>query len=179
MDTLTHLALSMTGGYFLLKGLNVKGPAYALPLLAVASVLIDVDNIFPRFFPGILGLHSIYVFAALLVPFIAFGLASLYTGKGQALSAYFLALALMIAGHLLFDMVNGQGIPFFYPFSKANYLIPQRGVCLGGGHWTVVREAFSECLIAPMGIAFFAYYGLITALIGFKRIVHKCNFLTR
>jgi hypothetical protein len=178
MDSLTHLVLSLSGGYILLKGLNGRVNIYALSLVAFASLFIDLDHIFNRFFSHMLYLHSVYVFILLLPPLLALLLSSRYGGMkraGRTLFVYLLAFTVFLAGHMLFDMIDGQGIPVLYPFSKANYVLPQAGICLKGGHIPslITGDSFTECIIAPMGIAFLAYYGLIFFIIALNRLVKK------
>ena len=180
MDSLTHLILSLTGGYILLKGLNGKVNLYALSLIAVAALFIDIDHIFNRFFSNTLSLHSVYVILLLSIPLFILALTSQYGSKNtkdtsRTLFVYLLIFTVFLVGHMLFDMIDGQGIPLFYPFSKTNYLLPQVGICLRGDNMpTLIKgDSFSDCIIAPFGTAFLAYYGLICSIIVLKRVFQK------
>jgi len=151
MDSLTHLMLSLAGGYLLAFGLGIKSRPYLVPAGALASLLIDVDHIPAHF--GVahtLALHNL--------PFVL--VAGAFIGVLFGLEAGLVACA-MLSGHLLLDMNTGlYGIPVFYPLSKASVMIPESWEL-----WLFSDPSYT--VVSRTGIALAAYLGLIALIIFF------------
>jgi membrane-bound metal-dependent hydrolase YbcI (DUF457 family) len=161
MDPLTHVILSLAGGYLLACGLNLKVEYYTVPLLAVASTLIDVDHLLPvRNITDTLILHNIatVVLATLIL--------RLFSGWNNAV-----ILFIMLVGHLLLDMNTGiYGIPLFYPLSTGTYLIPK-----GWEIWFLDDSRLT--FVSRTGIALSLYFGLIGLTVFMDKIRKKRRLL--
>jgi len=115
MDIITHAAAGIVLG----SPLIVEKPAVSV-CFAVGAVLPDLDA-FARLFGKLTFMkqhrtfsHSIAgtLVCALVLPTLCFGQFQLENS---------LALALGMAGHLLFDWINLYGLMLLYPFSKKRY----------------------------------------------------------
>jgi len=149
MDSLTHLILSLAGGYLLACGLRLKLRPQTIPALGAASLLIDVDHLLPHF--GIahtLVLHNVFVVLA------AAALVGYFSRKEWGVIFF-----VMLMGHLFFDMNSGiYGAPLFYPLAKTGFLIPD-----GWEVWLFNDQRYT--VVSKAGISLAAYAGLIAAVI--------------
>jgi hypothetical protein len=116
MDPLTHLIISLAAGYLISMNLGMRLGRFTIPILATASILIDVDHlILPLGVSGTLVLHNFLAVVALAILMRwAFGF------------EHALLFGCMLVGHLILDMNTGvYGIPFLYPLAGWEIMIPR------------------------------------------------------
>lgn len=151
MDPLFHLVLTFTGGFLLLKGLDVDFRAEVIFILSILSCMIDVDHFLN------MKVHIFHnVFPTILLPFL---LMMFFHLKGRKKGFYYM-MAFMVMGtlNLLADMVNGCAVPLFYPLSNAEFMIPY--------NWVMYLPwRPSTQIISRMSIALSIYFGLIFSII--------------
>ena len=161
MDSLFHFVFAFVGGYILARGLELEISIFRISILAFLSLFIDISHII-----GVLGLsHNVFVFIPLILIYLVFHKIEFESWKN-----YVLVFSVMVAGHLIADMIFGIGIPLLFPFSEKFYLIPQYGICL---HRYAIYIAHGsvlvECLVTPFGTALALYFGIIGFLIFLRR----------
>ncbi len=147
MDSLSHLMLAFGGGLLFVLWSKAKIRHYEVAAFAIASTFIDVDHLLPHYgLANTLLLHNLVVAALLSV------VTALLFGRARGALA-----SVMLAGHLLFDMVSGlYGIPLLYPLSETTYLIPEAWELwlFGDPSYTVASRT---------GIALSAYAAVVAA----------------
>ena len=172
MDALFHFVFQLVGGYVLLKGLNVRFNILILIFLAFCSLLVDVEHVLPylaNVFPLLdlidhIKFHTIFIIAIPLSILIFL----YFMKKGtNELYGYLLAFSIMLFGELTADMITGMyGIPLFYPFSDALYMIPKS--------WEVPFFGSEYMLaVSTYGIAMFIYFGVIGLIISIKHFLGR------
>jgi len=137
MDSLAHFMLALLAG--LAVGLHRKHKVSYIALIALFAVLIDLDH----FLVG-LGYETEYrsmhnIFVAILTPLLLF-LIACYFEKGTGtdrFQTFFLLLTLMLASHVLADMVGGPGVKLFYPYGQTSYALPDYQLALPNG-WQII-----------------------------------------
>lgn len=147
MDTLSHLIFSLAGGYLTAYAAKMKVKAHTVPLLAVASLLIDVDHMLPH-----LGVTSTLLLHNIAFTALAAYIAYRFIGHDAGVLS-----AVMLAGHLLLDMNTGiYGIPLLYPITSQLYLIPSTWefYVFGDPRYTIISRT---------GIALLLYGAFIAA----------------
>ncbi|MFC2162147.1 metal-dependent hydrolase [Candidatus Altiarchaeota archaeon] len=149
MDPLTHLLLSLAGGYLLAYGLKLRLHRLTIPVLSLSSLAIDVDHVLPIF-----DVSKALIFHNLVAIAIFSAVLWLATGWKNGL-----VLLVMLFGHLVMDMNTGiYGIPLLYPLSSATYLIPES--------WEVrLMNESSLTVISRTGISLSLYMGFIAGII--------------
>ena len=151
MDTLTHYALSLFAGLSIVRRRRHK-IIYMLSV-SLLAVLIDLDH-----FLVPLGIETIYrsmhnVFAVILLPLIFFLASYHYEKDSTRYSTLFLVLTVMLCGHLLADMINGDGVELLYPISNHAYSLPQ----------VDIRTYNNWQVVGPFGLALGIYALIILA----------------
>ena len=137
MDSLAHFMLALLAG--LAVGLHKRHKVSYIALIALAAVFIDLDH-----FLVLLGYGTNYrsmhnIFVAILTPAMLFFISWYYergTGK-DTFRTFFLLLTIMLAGHLIADMVGAPGVKLFYPYSEKTYFLPDYVLALPNG-WEVI-----------------------------------------
>ncbi len=158
MDSLSHLALACAGGYLLYFGMKLKLKGWQVLTLIGLSIIIDIDHLLPKF-----GIAKTLVFHNLATVCIIAIVAWKLFGKDGALVA-----SVLLFGHILMDTNSGiYGVPFFYPLSRADFLIPT---------WMEVHM-FGDPrypLITTLGISLAVYFGAIIGLVAYRKLFsHK------
>lgn len=155
MDALFHAVFAYIGGYLLVKGLGWKYKPGALAVLALLSLIVDIEHLAEN--AGLRDLHS-HTLIIVFVPLTAYLLMEL-TRSFPGTRHYVLIYSVMLFSHLCMDMIEGMyGIPLLYPLSDRLYLIP--------GDWEAYLNGNqTEPIIATQGIGVAIYFGVIALII--------------
>jgi membrane-bound metal-dependent hydrolase YbcI (DUF457 family) len=172
MDTLAHYVLAFVGGYVLVKGLKLSTGTVPLIALPFLSVLIDADHFFFRRFDQ----HNVFVVGALACLALLFCFL-----KKARLRNYALLLAVMVFGHIIIDMGDGQGVHLFYPLTRELFALPQTGLGVTSDLEVIIGpyKKLSEPVTSPMGVAFAIYYGTVFILIAASKLFEKKRITNR
>jgi membrane-bound metal-dependent hydrolase YbcI (DUF457 family) len=137
MDSLAHFMLALMAG--LAVGLHRRHKVRYVALVALLAVLIDLDH-----FLVLIGIGTVYrsmhnVFVAVMLPLLLFELSWFFERKTASFGfqTFFLLLTIMLAGHVIADMVGSPGVKLLYPFSNADYSLPDIVFALPNG-WEIV-----------------------------------------
>ncbi len=162
MDFLFHLSLAVAGGYVFLNASGTGVKYWHVVALGLAAQFPDLMHFVGR----IEFLHNVFVFIPLFLILFYFA-----AKKKIPVTMHAFAFILMVAGHMLFDMVFGTGIALFYPLSTRLYVLPQFGLCMYGGGLPhiVYGSDLVECIFTPIGLAVFVYFAAAFAIGYFLR----------
>lgn len=162
MDTLFHFIFALVGGYVLVKGLGIRYHLSILIFLSISSLLIDLDHLMTYLgvYEG-LKLHNLLI---VLIPVVLFFIFR---------DIYFAVFSVMLFGHLIADMIYGiYGVPLFYPFSKATYLIPRQ--------WEIYFSNDPTMpLVSTAGIAILIYLAVISLIVSIPYLLSSTNILRK
>ena len=162
MDTLFHFVFALVGGYILVKGLGVKYRLSILIFLSLSSLFIDLDHLMTHLgmYDG-LKLHNLFI---VLIPILLFFIFR---------NIYLVVFSVMLFGHLIADMIYGiYGVPLFYPFSEATYLIPKSWEIYFNNNPTMP-------LVSTAGIAILIYFTVISVIIFIPYLLSSANILRK
>ncbi len=143
MDSLFHLVFAFIGG--LAIGLHRRHSVHVIGIIALTAVALDVDHFFHE---GLF--HTLWI--TLVIPLILFLIAFYYERHHNSicLQTYVLLLMVMVNGHLLADLFNGDTLLLLYPFSSWTVSLQQQYASVAAG-----------TVVSGDGVATLIYAGVI------------------
>jgi len=152
MDSLAHFILALLAG--MAMGLHRKHKVTYIAFISFLAVLIDLDHfLVPLGYETVYrSLHNVYI--TILAPSLLF-LAAYYFERNTPSDRYqtfFLILTVMLAGHVIADMIYGP-VKIFYPLDDRDVSLPHIDI--------QATNEFTSEIIGPIGIGMTTYAVII------------------